>query len=338
MKKTKRIIAALMSALITSGMAVGMNAFANVNILNREAIAKLLEGYTQIEDPVAFEMQDYLIERGASYYVNETGVMKVIRTMPNSFTVELPLDYSDSTFEEIIDRICLDAELHKCNASLDKPDTKTFEIIGRINSDISLAQAKNVCKEVGDSVVAFKYYCDRYYLNSPQYYLSNHKYFRELYGNAANGKSDFTLYLGLDNQEKLQSFIDENDIKCHLELHEKINAVDVVPDIDITYLEEIQLAGQIYKYTGLKPEFWLMAETVTNSGSEIDMHNFVDGDSNCDKQLDMADAVLIMQALANPNKYSISAQGSFNADINGDGLTVGDAQSIQKILLGLADN
>ena len=69
----------------------------------------------------------------------------------------------------------------------------------------------------------------------------------------------------------------------------------------------------------------------------------VKGDANCDGQLDMADAVLIMQALANPNKYGLDGtaevhlteQGKANADMDGDGLTVGDAQAIQKILLGL---
>ena len=69
----------------------------------------------------------------------------------------------------------------------------------------------------------------------------------------------------------------------------------------------------------------------------------VKGDANCDGQLDMADAVLIMQALANPNKYGLDGtaevhlteQGKINGDMDGDGLTVGDAQAIQKILLGL---
>ena len=67
------------------------------------------------------------------------------------------------------------------------------------------------------------------------------------------------------------------------------------------------------------------------------------GDANCDNQLDMSDVVLIMQALANPNKYGengtdknhITPQGIANGDVTGDGLTVGDAQVIQKILLGL---
>ncbi len=69
----------------------------------------------------------------------------------------------------------------------------------------------------------------------------------------------------------------------------------------------------------------------------------VNGDTNCDGQVDMADAVLIMQALANPNKYGLdgtaekhlTAQGKINGDMDGDGLTVGDALTIQKLLLGL---
>lgn len=67
------------------------------------------------------------------------------------------------------------------------------------------------------------------------------------------------------------------------------------------------------------------------------------GDVNCDDEVDMADAVLIMQALANPNKYGedgtaenhLTPQGKVNGDMNGDGLTVGDAQAIQRKLLGL---
>ena len=61
------------------------------------------------------------------------------------------------------------------------------------------------------------------------------------------------------------------------------------------------------------------------------------GDANNDGQVDMADVVFIMQSLANPDKYELSAEGRANADIDGDGVTVGDAQSIQKHLLGIID-
>ena len=67
------------------------------------------------------------------------------------------------------------------------------------------------------------------------------------------------------------------------------------------------------------------------------------GDTNCDKKVELADAVLIMQALANPNKYGlegtyskhITKQGSLNGDcdLTEKGLTPNDAVAIQMYLL-----
>ncbi len=59
------------------------------------------------------------------------------------------------------------------------------------------------------------------------------------------------------------------------------------------------------------------------------------GDANCDGGVDMADVVLIMQSLANPDKYKLTDIGRENSDMNGDGVTVADAQAIQEKLLGL---
>ena len=68
------------------------------------------------------------------------------------------------------------------------------------------------------------------------------------------------------------------------------------------------------------------------------------GDSNCDGSVDMSDVVLIMQAMANPNKFglggtdehAITEQGWKNADCNGkaDGVSTDDALAIQLYLLG----
>ena len=66
--------------------------------------------------------------------------------------------------------------------------------------------------------------------------------------------------------------------------------------------------------------------------SEID---YLNGDANRDKTTTIADAAAIMQAIANPDKYALSAQGEFNADSKGDGLTVDDAVAIQKRLAGI---
>ena len=59
------------------------------------------------------------------------------------------------------------------------------------------------------------------------------------------------------------------------------------------------------------------------------------GDANCDGNVDMSDAVLIMQSIANPSKYKLTDQGKKNADMDGDGITNGDALAIQKKLLKL---
>jgi hypothetical protein len=71
----------------------------------------------------------------------------------------------------------------------------------------------------------------------------------------------------------------------------------------------------------------------------------VKGDANLDGQLNIADAVLVMQVATNPDKYaqgksgfSITAQGEINADVDGKaGLTNEDALLIQKYKLGLID-
>ena len=67
------------------------------------------------------------------------------------------------------------------------------------------------------------------------------------------------------------------------------------------------------------------------------------GDANGDKEITMADAVIIMQAIANPDKYGVDGtdenhltkQGLANADCfnQGDGMTSKDALAIQKYTL-----
>ena len=67
------------------------------------------------------------------------------------------------------------------------------------------------------------------------------------------------------------------------------------------------------------------------------------GDANCDGIIDMGDVVLIMQSLANPQKYGlngssdkcITTQGLENSDVDDSivGVTNNDALKIQKFLL-----
>ena len=127
----------------------------------------------------------------------------------------------------------------------------------------------------------------------------------------SNGISGFTYVRAVDGVEKI--FISYDGF------FEEIQAYVKEKDID----ENLVVYQQSYDYN-------------TNEST-------LKGDTNCDGQVDLSDAVMVMQALANPNKYGIEGtaehhlteQGKANADMNGDGLTVGDAQSIQRKLLGL---
>ena len=332
MKKAKRIIAALMSAAMTTGMTSFMTANANVNIQSGDEIAKLLEGYTRIEDPIAIEWQEYRIEKGSEYYVNNTyGSVRIIRPYPNSVVIETALDIDDEEIFKIAKEICPDAQAIRANDSLETPDIKTFEIL---DYNITLKQAKEIYSKLGDKVRNFGYMSGMYNVGGPQYNLSMHQYFRELYGDKAN-RSDFTLYSGLENEEKLRKYIEENDIPCHINAIEEIKAVDVVPDDDISYVDEIAIAAKICRNLGLKPIGIMAASSESTKGINIDLYNSVQGDANCDTEMNMSDAVLIMQSLANPSKYSITAQGQYNADSDDDGITNADALTIQKKLLKL---
>ena len=84
--------------------------------------------------------------------------------------------------------------------------------------------------------------------------------------------------------------------------------------------------------------------STTNNGGET---TITYGDANCDSIVNLADAVLIMQSLANPAKFGtegtdehhLTAAGKANADCcnTGDGITNKDALAIQKLLLKLVD-
>ena len=94
-------------------------------------------------------------------------------------------------------------------------------------------------------------------------------------------------------------------------------------------------------------QLWLDFDNLADAPEEVtDPENeTVYGDANCDGGIDMSDAVLIMQSLANPNKYGIKGsnekhiteQGQINGDVDTSikGITSNDALRIQEYLLGI---
>ena len=81
------------------------------------------------------------------------------------------------------------------------------------------------------------------------------------------------------------------------------------------------------------------APTTTSEPSTAE-EDILWGDANCDKQVNLADAVLIMQSIANPDKYQLTKEGERNGDVDepGSGITNKDAMKIQKYKLNLIDS
>ena len=79
------------------------------------------------------------------------------------------------------------------------------------------------------------------------------------------------------------------------------------------------------------------------SGNKNDVDGILYGDANCDRNVDMSDVVIIMQSLANPDKYGLKGTdknhltelGSTQGDVDRtvEGITSNDALFIQEYLL-----
>ena len=103
---------------------------------------------------------------------------------------------------------------------------------------------------------------------------------------------------------------------------------------EISLDEKLEISRNIYEATHLEPDLYWWQSGVTVGGEEgIDVVNALKGDANCDGKVTVADSVAILQNIGNKDKYPITAQGKYNADITGnhDGLTAADAYELQVV-------
>ena len=93
-------------------------------------------------------------------------------------------------------------------------------------------------------------------------------------------------------------------------------------------------------FAGLSSACMIAAAVTAVPTTALAVKPVIYGDANCDGETNMADAVLIMQCIGNPDKYQLNSEGENNADVynRGDGVTNKDALSIQKYKLGIIDS
>ena len=115
--------------------------------------------------------------------------------------------------------------------------------------------------------------------------------------------------------------------------------MDAITTVPYSFEEDIRkgdiISGAIYVDTSRNYVYF--------GDVRINKYGGKGGDANGDSSMDMADVVLIMQSLANPNKYGlngsdphhITKRGSALSDMDNNGITPNDALKIQRMLLGL---
>ena len=109
-----------------------------------------------------------------------------------------------------------------------------------------------------------------------------------------------------------------------------------VPVSEGVTLKAVYTAGAAQPVTTTTTTTITTTTTTTTTSTAVPTGMIKLGDANCDGTVELADAILIMQSLANPNKYTLTDQGKRNADVDKatEGLTSNDALKIQEFLLG----
>lgn len=113
-------------------------------------------------------------------------------------------------------------------------------------------------------------------------------------------------------------------------------------DFKSVSVSDFKCEGSAYSFDEAVPES-TAENNITYYTIKVSRGDIAYGDANCDGVVELADAILLMQSLANPNKYGIdgtaekhlTAQGKLNGDVDPSvkGITTGDALAIQEYLL-----
>lgn len=354
--KSKKIMISIITAVMTASFSALSSASADTVNTYDEAISKYstasasLDNYSlKFEDCIKIEdfgWNENFSGKCEAVYMKSNGehgaTFYFVKTVPDRITFSVSKEVDEIVLEQIIKGV--DSHLILSYWKNTTTDYYNCTITLKNNEDqydaIDSYTAKKLYNVLSEYAKSFEYSYNQY-----EYDYGGIEY---LTGYEAM-EYDFPL------EDKLNEYLEQNNINAKLVKYSdreinflgKESAGDtfyIVPDNDISIMEHYELAKSIAEETGIRPHGVKATGLGGNTeGKTIDFADYLAGDANCDGQLDMADSVLIMQAITNPDKYGengsaenhLTEFGKFNADMDGDGLTVGDAQAIQKILLGI---
>ena len=132
----------------------------------------------------------------------------------------------------------------------------------------------------------------------------------------------------IDSQyEKINDELKENGFDAYFETE----PAKIIVSDEYTEVEKFELKKHLHDNYGI--DLYQYGEcSATDTGAKIDfLADSVAGDANLDGRATVADAVAILQFIGNRDKYELTEQGKFNADVDGvEGVTANDALTIQQ--------
>ena len=332
------------TAIITALCSAASCAVPMVSNAKEDELAEMLKtAYSMTEvsdvDSIINKLKDDVdITEASRVFINSFGKVLIEQRAANRINFDIKKDADFEDCERIIKAVCPDAIID-LNTDIDLDSdlldssfyynfADNLSLDDMISSDISIGQAKDIFNALNDKgyIKGFYYLADTYLESSLDYLLSTADQTVDLDGDILGSLGDLFSETDIDLSADYFSDYADMDLSSLLS-GVSADSFSITPSYDF----DIDELADMY-------DLKLIGGNMGGSlftGTEIDMFHALIGDSNCDEIFDLADAVIIMQSLANPNKYSLSAQGRFNADMDDNGVTVGDAQAIQKMLLGL---
>ena len=134
--------------------------------------------------------------------------------------------------------------------------------------------------------------------------------------------------------EVLKNYLNDNDIKYEEKIIKTETRINPLRESFKDYDEYFQFVKKIKYDIGFKQALILPLDLVYVNITDVvnePPEPTLSGDADCDGKVNINDAVFVMQSIANPDKYKISEQGKANADIDGNGITLSDAVTIQEM-------
>ena len=331
----KRIISIVLSAVISLSAvsAMSANAFIHVTTKDTEKLDELHSDWLKVEDSewlsrgkhMVYEFEDVI----CMYAKEEKGILNVKEYV--SLKDSLSFIYDDAEAAKNI--VAAIDESLKLNSTELSDGSWSCSISA---NEITPQTARKLRDSLGNSVKNYVYNFNRMtFLEGYVYHPTG--YTRQFAGDDYEAiKEKITDYvksadIKTETIEYSIGDIDENGNKVRYE------QIRVIPSKEYTIEEYMALGKDIYEKTGLQPVSDYPETSLTINGTTLDLTDYLNGDANCDSVATMADAAAILQAIGNPDKYSLSDLGAFNADFANDGLTPDDAIAIQKKLAGIAE-